>query len=392
MNKTKFIFLLCFLLLNSVLSLKAQNDRAVKTIVIDAGHGGKDTGTIGKKGNEKDLVLDVALRVGAYIEQNMPQVKVIYTRKTDVFLELHERAKIANDNHADLFLSIHANSAGNHSAKGTESFVMGLDKSSKNLAIVKKENSVILQEDNYQQQYGDFNPQSPEAYIIFSLYQNIHLKQSLRFAQLIQNQFKTRVHRRDRGVKQAPFWVLWDSESPSVLVELGFISNQEEGNFLFSEQGKDYMASAIYRAFKEYKIEIDGPLEEQKTDKENNTTKSEKSSKKGKDNKAQIKKKTTKKGAKKQANKKNIEFRVQFYSSPTPIRYKGRSFKGLKPVQQYKSPRYYRYTYGVEYDLESIIEVQTKVRKKYPDAFVIAFKNGKKISVKQALKELKKKP
>jgi len=243
---------------------------------------------------------------------------------------------------------------------------MGLDKTAKNLAVVKKENSVILQEDNYQEQYGSFNPNSPESYIIFSLYQNAHLKQSLRLSQLVQEQFKKRVGRRDRGVKQSPFYVLWKNKSPSILIELGFLSNPEEGKFLSSEQGRDYLASAIYRAFKQYKIETDGPL---KTKKEKKIVKPKKE--------------------KKAINKEAIVFKVQFLSSPKKIALRPRKFKGLKNVQRYKSGNIYKYTCGEEHTLENIQTIQAQVREKYPDAFVIAFKEGKKISVSKALKEIK---
>ncbi len=244
---------------------------------------------------------------------------------------------------------------------------MGLDKAAKNLNIVKKENSVILQEDNYQEAYGDFNPNSPEAYIIFSLYQNIYLKQSLRLAQLIQKQFRERVHRKDRGVKGAPFWVLWDSKSPSVLVELGFISNPKESRFLFSEQGKDYMASAIYRAFKEYKIEMDGSLEPKVSETPKETKKTEKAKK-----------------------NQDVIFKVQFMISPTKIPLNSKKFKGLKEVEEHPWRKTkYKYTSGSETDVDKIIEHQREVRKLYPDAFVIAFYKGKKISFKEALKKIK---
>ena len=366
MNISKHIIIFILFILWFQISAFSQEDHSIKTVVIDAGHGGKDPGCVGKYGYEKNIALDVALKTGHYIEQNIPGVKVVYTRKTDVFIELYRRAEIANKANADLFISIHVNTAGNSKAYGTETHVMGLDKTAKNLAVVKKENSVILQEDNYQEQYGSFNPNSPESYIIFSLYQNAHLKQSLRLSQLVQEQFKKRVGRRDRGVKQSPFYVLWKNKSPSILIELGFLSNPEEGKFLSSEQGRDYLASAIYRAFKQYKIETDGPL---KTEKEKKIVKSKKE--------------------KKAINKEAIVFKVQFLSSPKKIALRPRKFKGLKNVQRYKSGNIYKYTCGEEHTLENIQTIQAQVREKYPDAFVIAFKEGKKISVSKALKEIK---
>lgn len=359
LKKTILLLIIAFSMFN--LQSSGQNDHSIKTVVIDPGHGGKDPGTRGKYGYEKDLVLDVSLKVGHYIEKYIPGVKVIYTRSTDVFVELHKRAKIANDNDADLFISIHANGVTNPKAYGTETFVMGLSKTAKNLAVVKQENSVILQEDNYQEEYGNFNPNSPEAYIIFSLYQNVHLKQSLRLSQLIQEQFTKRVGRRDRGVKQDAFLVLWKNESPSVLVELGFVTNPDEGKFLFSELGKDYLASAIYRAFKAYKIELDGPLE------------------------TAINSKTSEP----KISKNNIKFKVQFLSSPKAIPLKAKHFKGLKNVEEYIAGKSFKYTYGSETDIKKIQKLQSKVRKDYPDAFVIAFKGQKKISIAEALKEIK---
>ena len=364
MNKQILIVLYIFLSVVSSFSAWAQSDHKIKTVVIDPGHGGKDPGTIGKHGYEKDLVLDVCLKVGHYIEEYIPNVKVIYTRDKDVFIPLHQRAKIANDNNADLFISIHANGVESPKPYGTETFVMGLDKSDKNFAVVKKENAVILQEDNYQDEYGNLDPNSPEAYIAFTLYQNEHLKQSVRLSQLVQQQFTERVGRKDRGVKQAPFFVLWKNESPSILIELGFVTNPEEGEFLFSEQGKDYLASAIYRAFKQYKIEKDGPLENTKEE-----------------SKVEVPKTVS--------EKTQILFKVQFLSSPKQIPLKAKKFKGLKDVEEHLIKGIYKYTYGSNKELDKIKNIQSEVRKKYPDAFVIAFQGNKKISIADALKEIK---
>lgn len=228
----------------------------IRTVVIDAGHGGKDPGTIGKFLKEKDVVLKIALKVGEYIEQNVPDVKVIYTRKTDRFIELTERANIANKHKADLFISIHANAISNPRIYGTETWVMGLHKSEENLAVAQRENSVILYEDNYQEQYEGFD-NSPESYIMFSLMQNAYLESSLRFADKIEKQFKHRAGRHSRGVKQAGFVVLYKTATPSVLVEAGFLSNETEEKFLGTDSGQNLIASGIYRAFKEYKSEIE---------------------------------------------------------------------------------------------------------------------------------------
>lgn len=229
----------------------------VRTVVIDAGHGGKDPGTHGVMSNEKDVVLTVALKLGAYIEEYLPDVKVIYTRKDDRFLELHERAAIANDNKADVFISIHANAVSRESIYGTETYVMGLDKVERNFEVAKRENSVILLEENYQESYADFDPNSPESYIIFSLTQNAYLENSLLLAQYVEQQFGTRVGRRSRGVRQAPFQVLWQTSMPSVLVEIGYLTNQKEERDLNDPSIQGDIASGIFRAFRDYKQHLE---------------------------------------------------------------------------------------------------------------------------------------
>lgn len=233
------------------------SDSKVDVIVIDAGHGGHDPGTSGKNLKEKDVALKIALRLGTYIEKNIPNVKIIYTRKTDRFLSLDERAEIANKNKADLFICIHANSLPGAPAKGTETFVMGLHKDNSNFEVAKRENSVILMDENYKERYEGFDPSSPESYILFALNQSAYQESSLRFAAKIESQFKTRAGRSSRGVKQAGFIVLWKTTMPSVLIETGFLSNLTEEKFLGSESGQDLIASGIYRAFKEYKAEIE---------------------------------------------------------------------------------------------------------------------------------------
>lgn len=226
-------------------------------VVIDAGHGGKDAGTSGKLAKEKDVVLKIALKVGHYIEQNVPGVKVIYTRTDDRYLSLDERADIANRNKADLFICIHANANPNARAFGTETYVMGLHKDENNLAVAKRENSVILLDENYHERYEGFDPNSPESYILFTLTQSAYQASSLSFAQKVEDQFRNRVGRLSRGVKQAGFVVLWRTTMPSVLIETGFLSNVLEEKFLAGEQGQSLIASGIYRAFKEYKSEVE---------------------------------------------------------------------------------------------------------------------------------------
>ncbi len=232
-------------------------DFKVNVVVIDAGHGGKDPGTSGTSTKEKDVALKIALKLGKYIEDSMPGVKVIYTRKTDKFIALDERAKIANRSSADLFICIHANALKGAPARGTETYVMGLYKDKANFEVAKRENSVILMDENYQERYEGFDPNSPESYILFTLNQSAYQENSLKFAQKVEEQFKTRVGRSSRGVKQAGFIVLWQTTMPSVLIETGFLSNSKEEAFLASDNGQDLIASGIYRAFKEYKTEIE---------------------------------------------------------------------------------------------------------------------------------------
>jgi N-acetylmuramoyl-L-alanine amidase len=229
----------------------------LKRIVIDAGHGGHDPGTSGAISKEKDLSLKMALQVGKYIEENLPGVEVIYTRKTDIFIPLKERANIANRNKADLFVSIHCNATGNKGVAGTETYVMGSKNFDANFDIVKRENAVILLEEDYEENYEGFDPKSPESYMMFNLMQKAYFSNSLSLASKIETDFTTRVQRRSRGVKQAPFYVLWTTSMPSVLIETGFLSNAAEEQFLNSSNGQSYIASAIYRSIKAYKEEIE---------------------------------------------------------------------------------------------------------------------------------------
>jgi N-acetylmuramoyl-L-alanine amidase len=243
-------------LLNSS-STYPPKDFKVDVVVIDAGHGGHDEGTHGRLLKEKDVALKIALKVGSYIEKNVPGVKVIYTRKDDTYIALDERAEIANKNKADLFICIHANANPNAKAFGTETFVMGIHKDEGNLAIAQRENSVILMDENYEERYEGFNPNSPESYILFTLTQSAYQESSLRFASKIESQFKNRAGRLSRGVKQAGFVVLWRTTMPSVLIETGFLTNSTEEKFLAGDDGQELIASGIYRAFKEYKSDVE---------------------------------------------------------------------------------------------------------------------------------------
>lgn len=252
-NIQKYLFFMMIVLFSTHSFAQKKTNFVV---VLDAGHGGKDAGARGVVDLEKNIALDVVLRFGGLIEKNHPDVKVIYTRKTDIFLELWERTRISNDNHANLFVSVHCNSAKNTSAIGTETFVMGLNKMDITDEVSRRENSVIFLEKD-QEKYEKFNPNDPEAVIAFEIMNAAYKEHSIRFADLVEKKFVNDQGRKSRGVKQANFHVLRGNAAPSVLVELGFISNQEEGTYLASEEGKQASTESLYKAFKDYKSEFD---------------------------------------------------------------------------------------------------------------------------------------
>lgn len=229
----------------------SQNQARINTVVLDAGHGGKDPGA--GNGREKRYALDITLKVGQLIKENFPDVKVIYTRDKDVFVPLHERAAIANRNKADLFISIHCNANTKSQPKGTETYVMGLHKTQDNLDLAKKENNVILLEEDYKKTYKGFNPSSPLAHIMLANYQHAFMAQSTQFAAAVEKHFGNVEGMRSRGVKQAGFLVIWETTMPSVLIETGYLSNPEDSKVLASEKGRTDIAKAIFNAFSEYK-------------------------------------------------------------------------------------------------------------------------------------------
>jgi len=259
-NVKPLFFLLLLFNLYNVNLLSQTNSTKIKTIVIDPGHGGKDSGTLGTKRfkiYEKHVALAVSLKLGNYIAEEFPDVKIIYTRDTDVFLELNERTEIANKSNADLFISIHCDGFTNPKPSGASVFVMGMSKLKANMDVAMRENSAIYLEDNYQQKYDGFDPKSAESYIVFSLMQNTYLNQSLQIAEEVESEFSNRANRKSRGVKQAPFYVISRTNMPSILVECGFLTNPKEEEFLHSDLGQDYIASAIFRAFRSYKQNIE---------------------------------------------------------------------------------------------------------------------------------------
>lgn len=251
------LIVLFFFLVNTSFTKLNISRNGVKTIVIDAGHGGHDAGCVSGKVTEKQVALSIALKLGKIFKEHMPEVNVIFTRKDDTFVELWERASIANKNNADIFLSIHCNASSVKTVHGTETYAMSSSKNEDHLDVAKRENSVILLEEDYEENYQGFDPTSPEGHILFSLYQNAYVEQSVHLASKIEHQFANRVNRKSRGVKQAGFVVLWKTTMPAVLIETGFLTNDAEMRFLTSDLGQTYIASGIYRAVKDFKKDIE---------------------------------------------------------------------------------------------------------------------------------------
>ena len=347
----------------------AQKDSRGKfrTVVIDPGHGGKDPGALGKKAKEKDIVLAVSLKVGEYLKKEMPDLNVVYTRNTDVFVPLDQRAEIANKNKADLFVSIHANWISNPKIQGTETFVLGLHRSEENLEVAKKENSVIILEDDYTSKYEGFDPNQTESYIIFELMQNIYLDQSIEAASAIQQQFEKRVGRHNRGVKQAGFLVLRKTAMPGILVELGFLSNHDEEKFMMSEEGQAYLASAVFRAIRDYKDRfearsignVNGVAKPATTTATTTGTPT---------------------GAESPVTEK-IEFRIQVAASTTRIKEGTGPYKLFRDVWEYKEGNTFKYTTGYATSYDQIAVQLPEVRRVVSDSFIIGFKNGEKVPV-----------
>lgn len=252
----KCIFCFVFLILFAAWRPLNVSNYTLKTIVIDAGHGGKDPGCLGKSTKEKDINLDISLRLGDLIKKNLKGINVIFTRNDDRFIELHDRAGLANKNSADLFVSVHSNS-GREGMHGTETYCMGLDKTEQNLSVASRENSSILLEKNHKKNYDNFDPNKPESYILFSLFQSVYLHNSLSLAEKIEKEFTLTAKRYSRGVKQSGFLVLWKTSMPSVLIESGFLTDSEEEKFLATPEGRQTMAQSIFCAIEAYKEELD---------------------------------------------------------------------------------------------------------------------------------------
>jgi N-acetylmuramoyl-L-alanine amidase len=363
------------LLLISLLIVHAHKSPAsgsVKNwvIVIDAGHGGKDPGALGSFSAEKDLTLAIALKTGSLIEKNLENVTVLYTRKTDTFIELKDRPDIANKNNADLFISIHANSTKSRTINGTETFVMGPAKDQQNLEVAMKENEVILLENDYSTTYEGFDPKSPESYIMFTLMQNIFLKQSTSLASAIQRQYKEKNKRTDRGVKQAGFWVLFMTTMPSVLTETGFITHPEEEKYLNSKEGQDKIATSIFKACSDYITDIENKssifpvkvkIQNQEPEGEN------------------IVQPISSQG--------EIVFMVQIATSSARIETSPENFRGLNNVIELRGQGQAKYAAGNFNDYTSAVSYRKEIEEIFPDAFVIAIKDNKILPLQQAIDE-----
>lgn len=377
-NKRTFLRLVVFFAAGmfAVAQPRIPDSPALRKVVIDAGHGGEDPGAIGRTAREKDITLPIALKVGQYITENFNNVEVIYTRKNDTFIPLFDRADIANKNNADLFISIHVNAnPKNREAEGTETYVMGLHTDEKNFEVAKKENSVIVLEKDYSIKYEGFDPSSPESYIIFSLMQNKYLEQSLTLAAMVQDEFREKALRCDRGVKQAGFLVLWRTSMPSILIETGFISNPKEEKFLLSEEGQDLIASAIFRAFRTYKNYIEGHSSAYYPKSQNSI-------------------KTT--IAEIPTDTSTVLFSVQILSSGSPLSIASDYFAPLRKaypdstIRELFVNKMFKYVTGTAGSYETAAAFCRDIKKMYPGAFVIAIRNGKIIPLSQILNQNQK--
>ena len=398
----QLVFLPAVCLLFSSFHLIEKKSFGITRVVIDAGHGGHDSGCLGKKSKEKDIALNIALKLGQLISDKYPEVKVIYTRKTDEFIELHERATIANNAKADLFICIHCNSACyydkkkkretcNEETNGVETWVMGLHKSEAQLEVAKRENEVVLLEKDYTAKYDGFDPNSPEANIIFSLYQNTFLDQSLRLASFVQQEIKTK-GRESRGVKQAGFLVLYKTSMPSVLIETGFLSNPDEERYLSSSKGQDESANSIFKAFKSYKSSVETGkmgISENSND-SNDKVKPEKDTQVI-DDKPDTPEKVSP-STNQDSKDSKIQWAVQFYTSPKKLAQNSPKLKDFEDIRVEKVGSAYKYTAGLFEKLDEAVNYQSKIRKSgYSDAFVVGYYRDKKVSFSEAVEISKRK-
>ena len=382
MLKKITLLLVAFLFLAA--GMYAANQRF--TLVIDAGHGGHDAGALGAKSKEKNINLNVALAFGRYVERNMPDVRVIYTRTTDVFIPLHDRANIANKANADLFISVHTNALpAGKIARGFETYSLGMHRAKDNLDVAMRENSVISMEKGYQQTYQGFDPKSSESYIIFEFIQGKNMERSVEIARSIQNSVCQNANRPDKGVHQAGFLVLRETSMPSCLIELGFITTPDEENLLNDESRIDDIAKAIYVGFAKYKNKYDKrvtiPYRSQASEGNGIPSIVPDSYKRPV---APVKKQTP-------ASVKSDApiFKVQILVSSRVLRKGDAHFKGEENYDSYQESGMVKYTIGASANYNEIYQLRKSLLDKFPEAFIIAFKNGKKYDVNQAIREFK---
>lgn len=368
-----------FLILMLSISFSSFSQTNVKpfVVVLDAGHGGKDPGRPTNFGyKEKDIALDIALKVGKNLEKHN-NVKVIYTREKDVFLELRQRAKIANKADADLFVSIHCN-AHNSQAHGTETYVLGLHRNDSNFRVAQQENEVIFLEDNFEANYEGFDPTSPESMIGLTLMQEDYLDQSILLARYVQDNFTKKLNRKNRGVKQAGFWVLHNTYMPSILIETGFITNRTEGDYLNSKLGKTNISKSISDAILDYKSKLnsDTPLQVESQVLINEASNSNSDVLEPSQSTAEV-----------SVNEPSIVFKVQIAAGSTKLATKPYNFKGLDQISRQKTNSLYRYFYGSTSSYSTAVELLNRALSKgYSTAYIIAYQDGEKISINAALK------
>lgn len=393
------------------------------TVTIDAGHGGKDPGAIGSFAQEKNINLSVALKLGKLIQENCPDVRVVYTRKTDIFIPLEERAMIANNAHSNLFICIHTNSSPNPHVTGAETYALGLAKTKANMDVARRENSVILLENNYKEKYQGFNPNSIDSYIMFEYMQDKYIDRSIQFASDVENELTANANRSNRGVRQAGFWVLHQTSMPAVLIELGYITNEKEETYLTSNKGQNHLAESIFKAFLEFKHEYDrktnnhfaasteesAPSVVADTSNDNDTASQSQTIKVDtvKPQK-EIKQEPTQAPKHEAPAQKPVAtpqvthsqtlvsqerktqdapiFKIQFLLSSKKLSLNNAQFRHLHNVSFYQEDHWYKYTAGDTSNYRQIIVEHQKIKKLFPTAFVIAFLNDHKIPLEEAIR------
>ena len=407
--------LMCMFVMTSL----AANKRF--TLVIDPGHGGHDAGALGAISKEKNINLAVALRFGKYVEQNLPEVRVIYTRKTDVFIPLNERANIANRANADLFISVHTNALpAGKVARGFETYTLGMHRAKDNLDVAMRENSVISMEKDYQQRYQGFDPRSSESYIIFEFIQGKNMERSVELARMIQRGVCDGANRPDKGVHQAGFLVLRETSMPGCLIELGFITTPDEERLLNNDSRVDDIARGIYEAFAKYKNKYDRSVsvpyrakdsedvnlpkivpDQEPAPKTRVVTRGKQPKREEatpEQTKREVKKQEPKKDVKKQETKKDVKkaevadapvFKLQIFVGSRNLRKGDAHFKGETDYDSFQEGNLVKYTLGASTNYNEIYRLRKEKLDKFPEAFIIAFKNGQKYDVNQAIREFK---